>query len=59
MNILEIRETSIADFSFIYNLHRQTMYSYVEINRNIVATNLWQANYMRLRLLRNIMMRCR
>jgi GNAT superfamily N-acetyltransferase len=30
MNILEIRETSIADFSFIYNLHRQTMYSYVE-----------------------------
>jgi GNAT superfamily N-acetyltransferase len=30
MNILEIRETSIADFPFIYNLHRQTMYSYVE-----------------------------
>ncbi|MBW4623172.1 MAG: GNAT family N-acetyltransferase [Cyanosarcina radialis HA8281-LM2] len=30
MSILETRKTAIADFSFIYDLHRQTMYSYVE-----------------------------
>jgi GNAT superfamily N-acetyltransferase len=30
MNILKIRKTANADFSFIYSLHCQTMYLYVE-----------------------------